>query len=111
MFQSKIALRPYGPGKFDKIIDSEVYWIAQGGCDDECGTCSERDSTWFGLLRDITFPDDVKLTLSECEFLRPCVGAIVSETSIGHVQVCYYTNRSTLEAVWKRIIKKADEIA
>jgi hypothetical protein len=104
---SKVGLRPYGPGKFDKIIDSEVYWIAQGGCDDECGSDSERDGVWYGLLRDLTLPTDVKITLAEDCFLRPCKGAILSETSNGFVSVQYYTNRSTLEEAWRRVKKGA----
>lgn len=39
--QKTDGIRPYGPGKFDTILDAYVYSVScDGGCDDECGDSS-----------------------------------------------------------------------
>jgi len=43
------GIRPYGPGKFDTVLDAYVYELSLAGCDDEMG----EDGRWYGLLKGI----------------------------------------------------------
>jgi hypothetical protein len=37
------GIRPYGPGKFDTMLDAYVYDVSlDGGCDDEVGSVEEN---------------------------------------------------------------------
>lgn len=95
-------LRPYGPGKFNLVIDAYVYDLLLDGCDDDCGDVSEH-GVWYGRLNgpvklDGPFAD---LTPGERSLLTTMAGCIVSEDSQGFVTVEYFTSKRALAAAWK----------
>src|SRR5438128_6733812 len=98
-------IRPYGPGKFNTILDSYVYQVSlEGGCDDEIGSVDEGG--WFGLMRNghTIFRDHDPLleTLNpaEQEKLTSSAGVILSEDSQGFVCVDYYDTDAELDEAW-----------
>jgi hypothetical protein len=42
------TIRPYGPGKFEAVMDAAVWTMALDGCDAECGDSSI--GVWYGRL-------------------------------------------------------------
>ncbi len=98
-------IRPYGPGKFNTILDSYVYQVSlDGGCDDEIGSVDEGG--WFGMMRNgrTIFRDHDPLleTLNEAEqeLLTTSAGVIIEEDSQGFVYVTYYTADAELDVAW-----------
>ena len=107
-------IRPYGPGKFNTILDSYVYQVSlDGGCDDEIADA--ETSAWFGMMRNghTIFRDHDPLleTLNEAERekLTSCAGVILSEDGDGFVAVSYYDTEDELNAAWERITARFDE--
>ena len=100
-------IRPYGPGKFDTMLDAYLYELALNGCDGECGDSS--DGTWYGLFRGFTVDgafSDVspgRLNSAELDILRSSVGCILSEDSQGFVSVEYFDTLDELDAKWAEI--------
>ena len=106
-------LRPYGPGKYDTMLDAYIHDLSMNGCDEECG--DTQDGLWYGLLRGIQvempFSDIAagRLTDDELAFLRQHrAGAILSEDSQGFVTVDYFTSQRSIEAAWHRAVKQAE---
>jgi hypothetical protein len=104
-------IRPYGPGKFDTILDAYVYGVTlQGGCDDECGDVSESGH-WYGLMRggSTIFQDHdpfaEPLNEAEKELLASSAGVVVSEDASGFVTVDYYDTDEALDAAWARVLR------
>lgn len=103
-------IRPYGPGKFNTILDSYVYSVSlDGGCDMECG---ESDAMgWYGMMRHghTIFRDHdpmlETLNTEEQDKLTSCAGVILSEQSQGFVYVTYYDSIPELDAAWAEIEK------
>ena len=103
------GFRPYGPGKFDTMLDAAVYDASLNGLDEEMG---EADGFgWYGLMRapllDIREQD--ALTPEEEEFLVEQVGAIVSEDSQGFVTVTYYETTYDLDQAWAEVADAYEE--
>lgn len=103
------TIRPYGPGKFDTILDAYVYEVTLGGCaDDEIGDANAGG--WFCLMRNgrTIFKDHDPLleTLNEAEQeqLTSCAGVIVREDSQGFVYVRYYETSAELNIDWSAIV-------
>jgi hypothetical protein len=101
-------IRPYGPGKFNTILDSYVYSVSlDGGCDMETGDSSEQG--WFGLMRHghTIFRDHdpflETLNDDERDALKVCAGVILSEDSNGFVYVKYYDSMDELDKAWAEI--------
>lgn len=99
-------IRPYGPGKFDTILDSYVYAVSlDGGCDDECGSVDET-GRWYGLMRDgsTIFQDHdpllEPLNAAEQDQLTAAAGVILSADSQGFVSVEYFDTSDALNAAW-----------
>src|SRR5262245_13454359 len=99
-------IRPYGPGKFDTVLDSYVYSVSlDGGCDSECGSVDET-GRWCGLMRhgSTIFRDHdpmlETLNSEEQEKLTGCAGVILSEDSQGFVSVDYFETQAELDAAW-----------
>lgn len=104
-------LRPYGPGKFDTMLDAAVYAASlDGGPEDECAC---EGLAWYGLVRTPLLSDEslAELTESERAFLSDVVGAILMEQDNGFVSVDYYTDTAELDAEWTRIQGETDGIA
>ena len=103
-------IRPYGPGKFNTIIDSLVWEAIQtNGTDEEL---ADESFGWRGLVRRgetglelevqaLPGFQDLPLTPPEIEFLAAQSGCIATEASDGHVDIAYYDNPDELEAAWK----------
>lgn len=106
------TIRPYGPGKFNTVLDSLVWDAIQtNGTDEEL---AEEGFGWRGLLRkgetglelevqDLPSHRDNPLNPAEIEFLAAQVGCIASEASDGHVDITYFDAPEELEAAWKAI--------
>jgi hypothetical protein len=104
-------IRPYGPGKFNTILDAYVYAVSlDGGCDDEHGSVDET-GCWYGLMQNgrSIFRDHDPLgeTLNDAEReqLTSCAGVILSEDSQGFVNVEYFDMADELNAAWSEITR------
>jgi hypothetical protein len=103
------TIRPYGPGKFNTILDSYVYSVSlDGGCDEEEGNVSESGE-WYGVMRHgrtiFRDPDPLLETLNTAEQdkLTSSAGVILREDSNGFVSVDYYDTDEALEVAWSQI--------
>ena len=105
------TIRPYGPGKFDTILDSYVYSVSlDGGCDSECGSVDET-GRWYGMMRgslslshaDKRDCDYFDLNSAERAELTKYAGVIVSEDSQGFVSVEYFKTTEELDEAWSEI--------
>lgn len=95
-------IRPYGPGKFDTIMDSIVYGASlDGGPDEECGSVQELG--WYGLLHTPILNDEErhKLTAEELRLIDASAGCILSEDSNGFVNVEYFDTKAALMSEWR----------
>lgn len=104
-----MTIRPYGPGKFNTILDAYVYNVSlDGGCDSEAGDVSEYGE-WYGLIRhgQTIFRDHdpslEPLNDEEREELTSCAGVIIREDSNGFVHVDYFDTTEALDAAWAKI--------
>lgn len=103
-------IRPYGPGKFNTILDSYVYSVSlDGGCDEEEGSVNET-GRWYGLMRHghTIFRDHdpmlESLNEAEQELLTSSAGVILTEDSSGFVYVDYYDSEDALTSDWTKIV-------
>jgi len=101
-------IRPYGPGKFNTILDAYVYSVSlDGGTDEELS--EESSSHWYGLMRHghtiFRDHDPFLETLNEAEQaqLTACAGVILYQDSTGFVDVTYYDTAEELETAWTLI--------
>lgn len=112
-------LTPYGPGKYDYLIDSIAHSASLDGCDDECGDVATTD--WFGILRgplkfgppfaDVCPEDARKLSLADRTFLRNHkAGCILRETDQGFVHVTWYSDADLRDEAWA-VIQQTVETA
>jgi hypothetical protein len=99
-----MTIRPYGPGKFNTILDSVVYEWSAEWIDDEFGDC-DQNGIWYGLMTDISpaSNDTEELNDDERAFLRGHVGAIISENDQGFVDIEYFTGVGSLQEAWAEI--------
>ena len=101
-------IRPYGPGKFDTMLDAYVYELSLHGCDDEQGSVSET-GVWYGLFRGFTVGGPfsgvppARLNSAELDILRSSAGCILSEDSQGFVSVEYFDTTAKLDDAWAEI--------
>lgn len=105
------VIRPYGPGKFNTILDSYVYSMSLDGTDEELG---ESDSFgWYGMLTGPITPRNAmmpKLNSAELTLLATCAGIILSENSQGFVTVEYYDDLETFNKEWTGLEKAWIEV-
>jgi hypothetical protein len=106
------VIRPYGPGKFDTVLDSYVYSVSlDGGCDEEEGSVSECGE-WYGIMRNgrTIFRDHdpmlETLNTAEQEQLTSSAGVILREDLQGFVSVTYYDTDEALELAWSQIVDR-----
>lgn len=104
----KSGIRPYGPGKFNTILDQYVYSVSlYGGADEE--ESYGDGSGWYGLMRHgrSIFRDHdpmlETLNVDEQELLTSSAGVILYEDSNGFVYVTYYDTDSQLDAAWAKV--------
>ena len=105
------GIRPYGPGKFNTILDSYVYSVSlDGGADEEEGSVQDT-GVWYGIMRNgrTIFRDHdpllETLTPEEQEQLTESAGVIITEDSNGFVYVEYFDSPELMETEWSRIIE------
>lgn len=106
-------IRPYGPGKFNTILDQYVYTVSlDGGCDEE----ETYGDSWYGIMRNgrTIFRDHdpllETLNAAEQEQLTSSTGVIIYQDSQGFVYVDYYASKEALESAWAKIQEEcADE--
>jgi hypothetical protein len=111
MITKHLELRPYGPGKFNTMLDAYIYKLSLNGCDDETGSVDEIGE-WYGLLKGIQVDGpfcDVaaaaELTDDEKQVLREHkAGCIVAADSQGFVDVTYYATRKALDKSWRQLV-------
>lgn len=102
------TIRPYGPGKFNTIVDSVVWELP---CERDCGSL-EEDGIWYGRIDgplDLEALQDGSLpTLNEAERaqIAGTAGIIVSENTQGCVDVEYYDSAEDLEDAWRRCLEE-----
>lgn len=110
-------IRAYGPGKFNTVLDSAVWNLAQDGVDEEL---ADQGYGWRGKIvidndtlgSDVTINvQDPKLNPAEIEFLNLQVGAILSETTDGHVDIEYFEDPEALQTRWAEIESEFAEFA
>lgn len=101
------TLRPYGPGKYDLIIDERVDALS---FDEECGSVSEN-GMHYGLINGPFFDDIEKdgLTHDELDFLKKQVGAIVATNSDGFTTITYFEDHNDLMTAWRRIEEELEQ--
>ena len=99
-------LRKAGPGKFDTILDEQIYQLSLDGVDDECGD-SSAGARWYGKLDGVLTVEDPTEPLTEDEraYLaeQGSGGAILSEDAQGFVTIEYFASADELETSWERI--------
>ena len=102
------GIRPYGPGKFNTMLDAYVYQVSlDGGCDEEESLGDGQG--WYGIMRNgrTIFRDHdpmlETLNTDEQELLTSSAGVILSEDSQGFVYVSYYEDKDKLERKWAEI--------
>lgn len=115
--ETENGIRPYGPGKFDTMIDAYVYALTlNGGCDDE--TSDSRDGyggTWYGRMSlqggqaGYACADSADLTADEWTLLLNTAGVVVSEDSQGFVSVEYCDTTDELNDMWARVVSVCSE--
>jgi hypothetical protein len=100
-------IRPYGPGKFSSLLDSAIFMLAGEGVDEEM---SDEGFGWAGLLRlgfgeTLFHPElfpNVQLNADEQAYLEAQkAGAVLRETTDGHVTIEYFADPEDLAAAWK----------
>ena len=115
----KGGLRPYGPGKFNLVLDSVIYGLSlEGWVAEEVGSADEGG--WYGyVLLGKDAVDDVEraateagegpLTSEEKELVASSYAVILSEGSQGFVSADYVGTKSELERKWKEIEEEVSE--
>ena len=112
-------LTPYGPGKFQYLVDAWAYELSLAGCDDEAGE-AQYGSGWHGLFRgglklDPPFGDLVpqwaeKLSEADQAFIRKHQGGLIlREDSQGFVEGHWFEKASECEESWGHILRIAEE--
>lgn len=111
--RKKNQVRPYGPGKFDTMLDAAVYQLSLDGADEEVGDVSEV-GLWVGLMRngeimaqELELSSELDTTRDERTYLQTegRAGVIITENDQGFVAVDYFKNKKDLEDEWKAIVE------
>ena len=103
-------IRSYGPGKFNTLVDEAVYRLSLEGTDEEL---AEEGFGWRALLRLPSLAEAIPyasspLNTAETDFLTRQIGAILMETSDGHITVDYYEDLVGLDAAWTGVREDFD---
>lgn len=104
-------LRPYGPGKYETILDAVVdaAYGTLGHYTDTVGSVDELGHYTF-IVAETTLWDELSsevakyLTAEELDYLRDKVACIIHEDSQGFVSINYYTNREVAAKLWRAIL-------
>lgn len=109
----KEGIRPYGPGKFNTVIDSYIYSLSLSGFSESVGDVSEigEECTRVdgeGLLEEVKeLADEAgdKLTVEEKSLLESVAtgGVILMENDQGFVDVQYIRSQKSYLAEWQAV--------
>lgn len=112
-----MAIRRYGPGKFDTIVDSYVHGLTVGGWGEGLG-----DVERFGYYHVVNLgkkalaeiaqeakSEGEKLTLEEARLIRKSAGAILGEDNQGFVSVEYYATKKALGKAWAKVERQYEK--
>lgn len=111
-------IRPYGPGKFDTLMDAAVYSLSLDGANDDEAGSVEETGVWYGLVTlgansDVVVdqhcdPGD-PLNAAEKRFLRRQAGCVISEDSEGFVRIEYFEKEEDLMKFWGDVVEVVAE--
>lgn len=99
-------LRPYGPGKYDFIVDAILDVVSFA---EECGDVDSTGSH-YKLIDSAPDPDEIReaelltgeaLTDDERAFLTGLSGVIIVTDTYGFVTVEHYESADALQKAWK----------
>jgi len=107
-----MAIRSYGPGKFNTILDGYAYDVTlDGGADEEASY--DEGGGWYGLLRlnqatrdrvhQSAHYNEDDLTDEESDLLDDSVAIIFFERSDGIVEVDWFDNAKQADTQWAKI--------
>jgi hypothetical protein len=111
--RKKNQVRPYGPGKFDTMLDAAVYQLSLDGADEEAGDVSEV-GFWSGLMyngeimsQELEISKETNTTREERAYLAKegQAGVILTENDQGFVNVSYFKNKKDLKDAWEAIVE------
>jgi hypothetical protein len=102
------GIRPYGPGKFDTLLDAYVYQVSLLGPDREIGESGYGPGYFCAMYPGHSIfvdhdPFLEDMTPLERKLLLQSAGVILSEQSDGFVYVTYYESMGELEQDWQDI--------
>jgi hypothetical protein len=102
-----MSIRMYGLGKFNTVIDSELYAICldTSWLSDEC---SCEGLGWYGVIKcnsgetmnKIFAKAGIGLNKSEFELISTAIGVIIHEDTDGFIDVEYYAEPDELGEMW-----------
>ncbi len=112
-------IRPYGPGKYDTILDSYVYeelaldqsWSEWTGESDGPGSYSLihlGKNAAAAIEGAVARGNDEPLTTAEKNLIRGSKGAITREGNEGFVSVEYYASNASLDKAWAEVQEHVD---
>jgi len=107
-----MAIRSYGPGKFNTLLDSYVYGLTlDGGADEEVSLGDGNG--WYGFVglghdevesvRDSMEKDGEPITTEEDELLESSPAVILFERSDGLVEANWFDDLDEAEKQWAAI--------
>jgi hypothetical protein len=106
------GIRPYGPGKFNTLLDKYLYELTlEGGADQEASY--PEGGGWYGyvdiapntidLIREIAEADGDQLTRDEEKLIGDSTAVILFERSDGIVESDWYDRLTDAEEAWDQI--------
>ena len=111
------GIRPYGPGKFNTLIDSYAYALTGDGVDEEASL--GEGNGWYGLIRldhsargairDAAVENHDDLTNAEMTMLETAAAIIFFERSDGIVESDWFDNLEDANEQWAAIEEDASE--
>lgn len=110
------GIRPYGPGKFNTIIDGYAFELTGDGVDEEASYPDgggwwglvRIDHSFRGAVRDVAEEKDDDLTSAELAMLDTAVAVIFHERSDGIVESDWYDNIEDANEQWTAIEEEAN---
>ena len=112
-----MALRKYGPGKFNVIVDAYVHGLTLGGWGDGLGDVEnfgyyhvvELGKEGLTAIAKEAKAEGDKLTLEEARLIRKSAGAILEEDSQGFVNISYFKTKKALDKAWEKIEREYEK--
>lgn len=108
-----MAIRRYGPGKYNTILDSYVHGLSLDGWEDESAGGIDEVGIYYGRFQlgseaaeaieaDAGRQKD-ELTDEEKDRINNSFGAIISENDQGFVYIDYYDTEKAYDKAWEEV--------